>query len=76
MSTTSRLRVGHGSRACYQRGCRVPECIAANRIYQREYRHGNRGTPAHRLPGIVLTGDPPRYQPDLFGALELDSLAL
>lgn len=28
---------GHGTRACYGRGCRRPECTAANRDYQRAY---------------------------------------
>ena len=76
MTTTSRLHVGHGSRACYQRGCRVAACVAANRIYQREYRAGNRGTPDHRLPGIVVTGDPLRYQPALFDVGPLEPLTL
>lgn len=27
---------GHGTRACYQRGCRRDECVEANRAYARE----------------------------------------
>jgi hypothetical protein len=26
-----------GTRACYVRGCREPECVEANATYQREY---------------------------------------
>lgn len=27
----------HGSRACYNGGCREPDCVKANRDYMREY---------------------------------------
>lgn len=27
---------GHGTRACYVRGCRLPICVEANRVYQRD----------------------------------------
>lgn len=27
----------HGSRACYVTGCRRPECVEANRAYQRDW---------------------------------------
>lgn len=29
------IEFGHGTRACYYRGCRHPECVAANARYQR-----------------------------------------
>lgn len=32
----------HGTRSCYQGGCRRPECREANRVYQRAYRLGRR----------------------------------
>lgn len=36
----------HGTRYCYTLGCREPECVEANKVYQREYmrlhRHGVR----------------------------------
>ncbi len=25
----------HGTRSCYQNGCRRPECVQANRVYAR-----------------------------------------
>jgi hypothetical protein len=53
MTMTRNGRV-HGSRACYQRGCRNPECVLANRVYQREYRLGEHGTRTSRRPGLVL----------------------
>lgn len=31
------VRTEHGSRRCYINGCRNPECVQANRDYQREY---------------------------------------
>lgn len=34
---------GHGTRACYDRGCRQPECIEAARLYKEEYDY-RRGT--------------------------------
>jgi hypothetical protein len=49
-----RSRQGHGSRACYTRGCREPICRAANAAYQRDYRDGMRGTHANRKGGYVL----------------------
>ena len=30
-----RTRAGHGTRACYRRGCRRPECVRANTLYAR-----------------------------------------
>jgi hypothetical protein len=30
---TSGAAAAHGTRACYVRGCRRPECLAANRAY-------------------------------------------
>lgn len=36
-----RRRAIHGTRACYQSGCRRPECKKANRDYMRD----RRGTP-------------------------------
>jgi len=44
-----RSRQGHGSRACYVQGCRHPDCCDANRLYQRAYRDGLRGTHDNRL---------------------------
>lgn len=49
-----RSRQGHGSRACYCRGCREPECKAANAAYQRDYRAGRRGTTARRMGPYLL----------------------
>jgi hypothetical protein len=40
---------GHGSRACYIRGCRYPLCVEANRQYQRDYRDKLRGTHDQRM---------------------------
>ncbi|MGW4050847.1 hypothetical protein ACWENA_08435 [Streptomyces sp. NPDC004779] len=33
---TSRKRQGHGTRGCYQRGCRLPECQRANYRYSKQ----------------------------------------
>lgn len=35
--------VEHGTRRMYQKGCRCPLCLAANRQYSKKYRsqHGN-----------------------------------
>lgn len=36
---------GHGTRACYRRGCRLPECVQANTDWLRDY---NRRTKRRR----------------------------
>jgi hypothetical protein len=36
---------GHGTRACYTQGCRRPECLEANAVYQRQWRAGHPGYP-------------------------------
>lgn len=33
----------HGTRSCYNTGCRRPECVQANRDYQREWARVNVG---------------------------------
>jgi hypothetical protein len=33
---TNRKRQGHGTRGCYQRGCRIPECQRANYRYSKQ----------------------------------------
>lgn len=42
-----RVEREHGTRACYQAGCREPDCVAANRRYVRAHRRGGlvAGTP-------------------------------
>jgi hypothetical protein len=32
----------HGTRTCYRRGCRHPDCVRANLIYNRDYREIHR----------------------------------
>jgi hypothetical protein len=59
----SASRQGHGSRACYTKGCRHPDCCAANTLYQREYRHGLRGTTSRRMGGYQIR--PPLPLPGL-----------
>lgn len=34
----------HGDRRMYLRGCRCPECFAANARYQRDYRERRKGS--------------------------------
>ena len=52
----SRSRQGHGSRACYTRGCRQPECVRANTAYMTAYRAGERGTIKARQGGFRVQG--------------------
>lgn len=51
--------IEHGTRACYQAGCRNEECRKANAEYMRGYNRfgGQRGTGTVRLP------DPPPVAP-------------
>lgn len=48
---------GHGSRACYIRGCRYPLCVEANRRYQADYRDGLRGTHDNRAGPYRIDAD-------------------
>jgi hypothetical protein len=50
---------GHGSRACYIRGCRYPLCVEANRRYQADYRDGLRGKHDARLGPYRIDADAP-----------------
>lgn len=38
MTTATRTLPQHGERRCYLRGCRQPECVAANKRYCKQYR--------------------------------------
>lgn len=38
----------HGTRSCYVRGCRLPECVAANTAYKAEWR----SRPRVSRPGV------------------------
>ena len=38
-----RSKQGHGSRACYTVGCRLPACMKANAEYMRQWRSSNPG---------------------------------
>lgn len=72
---------GHGTRACYGRGCRRPECVAANRDYQRAYMRGRARTiPAagtrDTICALILSGETRAsiaattgYSPSLVGRL-------
>jgi hypothetical protein len=45
-----KLQLQHGTRSCYVHGCRLPECVGANREYQREtYRLRKRGKPVRQV---------------------------
>jgi hypothetical protein len=38
----------HGTRSCYVKGCRLPECVAANTAYKAEWR----SRPLASRPGV------------------------
>lgn len=61
MTTATRTLPQHGERRCYLRGCRQPECVAANKRYCKRYRSETLHKP------IRLDAEPV--------ALYLDSLA-
>jgi hypothetical protein len=53
-----RSKQGHGSRACYTRGCREPQCVRANTAYMADYRAGRRGTVRKRQGGYRIDERP------------------
>jgi hypothetical protein len=49
--------IAHGTRSCYvHNGCRRPECVAANTVAIRDYRHTGTTTPTPVGRGATLNG--------------------
>lgn len=55
-----RLLAGHGTYACYSRGCRQPDCVEACREYKREWGMRNRAAQPKRVHHVRMKIAPKR----------------
>lgn len=62
--------VVHGTRSCYSRGCRQPECVAAQREYNANLRKRKSNNETTRAPVRALPTPTPPQQPSTGATVE------